>query len=73
MQWNIKQWHYRFKCAWGFSPTTKHACLAWLILHHGVWTGKKASLIGKSNGICVQCKFQIEDVQHLFFYCEANK
>ena len=72
INWNHKQWSYRFKTIWGLSVHAKKACLLWLILHKAVWTGEKALKIGKGTGVCPRCKKGVETLEHLFFACEYN-
>lgn len=41
--------------------------MVWHVVQHGFFMGSRALTFMVSNGICTQCKGDIEDVAHLFF------
>ena len=72
VNWNVKQWEFRFNNCWRRDISPKKSCLLWLILHHAVWTSMRALRIGKGDGKCCRCKTEKESLQHLFMGCSFN-
>lgn len=45
----------------------------WIIMHQGLWTGKRALKAGLGDGICKRCRRETESIHHLFLGCLHNR
>ncbi|KAL3697808.1 hypothetical protein R1sor_011884 [Riccia sorocarpa] len=69
----LSDWHLLFSRLWSAGLHRRNALFLWRILIRGFFTGRRAALLGVSDGTCAFCLQHQEDLSHLLFLCPEER